>query len=117
VVFTYRIFVWSARGSAVLVLRGLDPEFTADRSPALRGHALGLGHLSGAAVRDGRLYVDDRPLDPMRMYRVAGTDFEFKAVWGHADETWQLEPRYEVDVLLREALDEYLQTQGCAAAT
>ena len=66
-------------------------------------------------MRDGRLYAGDEPIDPAQNYRVAATDFEFEPVWGYVDETWRLEPRYEVDVLLREALDQYLQTQNRTA--
>jgi 2',3'-cyclic-nucleotide 2'-phosphodiesterase (5'-nucleotidase family) len=97
---------------AALVQRGLDPEFAADRHRALRGSARGLMHLSGAVVRDGQLIVNGQPLDPERSYRVAGCTFEFEPVWGYADEVWQLAPDYELDVILREAVDEYVRTQN-----
>ncbi|HYN87301.1 MAG TPA: 5'-nucleotidase C-terminal domain-containing protein, partial [Ardenticatenaceae bacterium] len=91
-----------------LVARGLDPEFAADRPAPLRGQARGLIHLSGALVRDGELLVDGQPLDPERVYRVAGSDWEFEGYGGYADPTWQLQPRYDVPIILRETLEVYL---------
>jgi len=97
---------------AAMVQRGLDPEFAADRHRALRGSARGFMHLSGAVARDGQLIVDGQPLDPERRYRVAGSDFEFEPVWSYTDEAWHLAPEYEADVILREAVDEYVRTQS-----
>ena len=88
--------------------RGLDPERAAERPGPLRGKARGLMHLSGAVVREGRLLVGGQPVEPEREYRVAGSDFEFEAVWGYADANWSLHPNYEVPTILREALEEYL---------
>ena len=65
-------------------------------------------HLSGAVVRDGRLLVGGRPVEPEREYRVAGSDFEFETDWGYTDSDWELHPRYDVPTILREALEEYL---------
>ena len=43
-----------------------------------------------------------------REYRVAGSDFEFEAVWGYTDSDWDLHPSYVIPTILREALEEYL---------
>jgi hypothetical protein len=67
-------------------------------------------HLSGAVVRDGRLLVGGQPVEPEREYRVAGSDFEFEADWGYTDSDWELHPSYDVPIILREALEEYLVT-------
>ena len=91
-----------------LVARGLDPERAAERPNPLRGKARGLMHLSGAVVRDGRLLVGGQPVEPEREYRVAGSDFEFEAVWEYTDSDWELHPNYDVPTILREALEEYL---------
>jgi len=91
-----------------LVARGLDPERAAEQPNPLRGKARGLMHLSGAAVRDGRLLVGGQPVEPEREYRVAGSDFEFETDWGYTDSDWDLHPSYDVPTILREALEEYL---------
>ena len=91
-----------------LVARGLDPERAAERPNPLRGKARGLMHLSGAVVRDGRLFVGGQPVEPEREYRVAGSDFEFETDWGYTDSDWELHPSYDVPIILREALEEYL---------
>lgn len=67
-------------------------------------------HLSGAVVREGRLLVGDQPVELEREYRVAGSDFEFEALWGYTDSDWDLQPSYDVPTILREALEEYLTT-------
>lgn len=91
-----------------LVARGLDPERAAEQPRPLRGKAQGLMHLSGAVVRDGRLLVGGQLVEPEREYRVAGSDFEFEADWGYTDSHWELHPSYDVPIILREALEEYL---------
>jgi 2',3'-cyclic-nucleotide 2'-phosphodiesterase (5'-nucleotidase family) len=91
-----------------LVARGLDPERAAERPNPLRGKARGLMHLSGAVMHDGRLLVGGQPVEPQREYRVAGSDFEFEAIWGYTDSDWDLHPSYDVPTILREALEEYL---------
>jgi 2',3'-cyclic-nucleotide 2'-phosphodiesterase (5'-nucleotidase family) len=95
-----------------LVARGLDPERAVERLGPLRGKARGLMHLSGAIVRDGRVLVGGQPVEPEREYRVAGSDFEFEAIWGYADPDWNLQPSYDVPTILREALEEYLVTHS-----
>ena len=91
-----------------LVARGLDPERAAEQPRPLRGKARGLMHLSGAVVREGRLFLGSQPVEPEREYRVAGSDFEFEPVWGYTDSDWELHPSYDVPTILREALEEYL---------
>jgi len=93
-----------------LVTKGLDSAFAADRPHTLRGHARGLLHLSGATVRDGRLLVNGRPVEPEGIYRVAGSDWEFESYGGYTDRSWGLQPKYDVPIILREALEEYLAT-------
>jgi len=93
-----------------LVARGLNPELAAERPNPLSGKARGLMHLSGALVRDGRLLVEGQLVEPERKYRVAGSDFEFEAIWGYADSDWDLHPSYDVPTILREALEAYLAT-------
>lgn len=94
---------------SALLQRGLDPDFAADRPMPLRGRSRGLMHVSGATVRDNQVLFDGQPLDPAQRYRVAGSDFELEPGWGYAGEAWQLSPRYEVDVIMREVLDDYLR--------
>lgn len=91
-----------------LVRRGLDLELARERSRLLRGQPRGLMHLSGAAVRDGRLLVGGEPVDPARRYRVAATDFELERYGGYAPTEWGLEMRLDVPTILREALEPYL---------
>ena len=95
-----------------LVARGLDLERAAERPNSLRGKARGLMHLSGAGLRDGRLLVGGQLVEPEREYRVAGSDFEFEAVWGYTDSDWDLHPSYDVPTILREALEAYLATHS-----
>jgi hypothetical protein len=98
-----------------LVTRGLDPERAAEQPGPLRGKARGLMHLSGAVMRDGRLWVGGQPVEPQRTYRVAGSDFEFEPVWAYTDEDWNLNPSYDVPTILREALEEYLAAHGTSS--
>ena len=91
-----------------LVARGLDPAFAAERPRPLRGAARGLFHLSGARIRDGQLLVGGEPADPTRDYRVAGTDWEFEHYGGYTPADWALQPRFDVPIILREALEDYL---------
>ena len=90
-----------------LVARGLDAEFAKDSPRAMRGQPRGLFHLSGASVREGRLFVGGAPVEPERLYRVAGSDWELDTYGGYADASWNLEITYDVPVILREALEDY----------
>jgi 2',3'-cyclic-nucleotide 2'-phosphodiesterase (5'-nucleotidase family) len=91
-----------------LVSRGLDLEFAADKHPAMRGQARGLIHISGARVLSGQLIVQGKPIEPERNFLVAASDFELEPFWSYTEESWQLKPNYEVDVILREVVDDYL---------
>ena len=46
---------------------------------------------------------------PARRYRVAASDFEFEPVWGYADESWELAPQYDVDVIMRDVVEAHLR--------
>jgi 2',3'-cyclic-nucleotide 2'-phosphodiesterase (5'-nucleotidase family) len=91
-----------------LVTKGLDLAFAADRPHTLRGHPRGLLHLSGARVCDGQVEIGGQRVAPAATYRVAGSDWEFESYGGYTDASWGLRPRYEVPIILREALVEYL---------
>jgi len=91
-----------------LVARGLDPAFAAERPRPLRGAARGLIHLSGARIVDRQLMIGEQPIDPKREYRVAGTDWEFEQYGGYAPREWDLRPHYDMPIILREALEEFL---------
>jgi 2',3'-cyclic-nucleotide 2'-phosphodiesterase (5'-nucleotidase family) len=93
---------------AALAARGLDPAFAATTAHQLRGSPRGLLHVSGATVRRGQLLISDQRVDPDRLYRVAGTDWELEPYGGYADSAWDLRPRYDLPTILREALEEYL---------
>lgn len=93
---------------AALVARGVDRAFAAEQPIQLRGAERGLFHFSGATYYDGELLIDGAPLDPDRLYRVAATDWEFEDYGGYADPAWKLQPRYDMPIILREALEEYL---------
>ncbi|MCI0713093.1 MAG: bifunctional metallophosphatase/5'-nucleotidase [Chloroflexi bacterium] len=92
-----------------VIKKGLDQEFAKESSRGLRGRFRGLIHLSGAIVRDGKLYVDDEPLQTDRTYRVAASDFEFESLFGYVQAEWNIQPEYKVPTIIREALEEYLK--------
>ena len=100
-----------------LVQRGLDPAFAAETSRQLRGQARGLFHLSGAEWHGGQLFVGGQPLDPARAYRVAATDWEFERYGGYTPQEWGLHPEYDIPIILREALEEYLAAHRPVAVT
>jgi 2',3'-cyclic-nucleotide 2'-phosphodiesterase (5'-nucleotidase family) len=91
-----------------LVSRGLEPARIAERPSALRGNVHGLLHVSGAEIREGRLWVGGERVDPHRRYRVAGSDWELGTYAGYADPSWQLSVEYDGVKLLREAVEEHL---------
>ena len=93
-----------------LLKRGRDPEFAAEKHQALRGHGRGLMHLSGAVFRNNQLLINRQAPDPERRFRVAASDFELEPTWGYADEAWGLTPDYEVEVIMREVLEDYLRS-------
>jgi 2',3'-cyclic-nucleotide 2'-phosphodiesterase (5'-nucleotidase family) len=91
-----------------LVARGLDPAKVAERPSALRGNVHGFLHVSGAEIRDGRLWVGGEQVEPVRRYRVAGSDWELGTYAGYADPSWDLSVEYDGVTLLREAVEEHL---------
>lgn len=94
-----------------LMRKGLDAEFARDMPRAMRGDERGLMHISGAVIRDGRILFNSQPIEPERVYRVAATDWELGVAESgdYADPAWQLRPTYDIPVIIREALEEYLQ--------
>lgn len=91
-----------------MVETGLDPAITTERPHSLRGRARGLIHISGAAVREGRVYLGDQPLNPEADYRVAASDYELESDFGYVQADWQLTATYEVPTILREVVVKYL---------
>lgn len=91
-----------------LVARGRTPEFAQARPRPLRGQPAGLVHLSGATWVAGQVQIGGQPLDAARIYRVAGTDWEFEPYGGCADPAWGLQPTYELPLILREVIEAYL---------
>ena len=92
-----------------LVRRGLDAELAADRPRSLRGRARGIMHLSGGAVRDGRLWVGGQPVVESREYRVAGTDWELGTYGGYALPEWGLEVEFDGTTIMREAVEDHFR--------
>jgi 2',3'-cyclic-nucleotide 2'-phosphodiesterase (5'-nucleotidase family)/protein-S-isoprenylcysteine O-methyltransferase Ste14 len=93
---------------AEMIRRGRDLQRAAERPHMLRGQARGLMHLSGATVSGEQALIDGQPLDPVRAYRVASTDYELEPTFGYVDADWHLNPQYELPIILREVLAEYL---------
>jgi hypothetical protein len=91
-----------------LVARGLDPGLAADRPRGHRGRERGLMHLSGAELRAGVLLVAGEPVDPERVYRVAGSDWELDVLGGYAKPEWELAIAYDMPFILREAVEQHL---------
>jgi len=91
-----------------VVKRGLNPDLAQDRPRPLRGHARGLLHLSGATMRDGTLFVGEQPVEPERTYRVAGADWDLTPGDVYVLAKWHVMPTYDLSIILREALEEYL---------
>lgn len=91
-----------------VVARGLDPQFARDTPRPLRGSPRGLMHLSGATVRDGRLFVGDAPVEADRVYLVGGSDWELEPDGGYTDAAWGLDASLDTSVILREAAETYL---------
>ncbi|HEX9131573.1 MAG TPA: bifunctional UDP-sugar hydrolase/5'-nucleotidase [Ktedonobacteraceae bacterium] len=95
-----------------VVARGLDPDLAKDSPQAFRGLARGLVHLSGACVRNGQLLVGNQPIEAAHEYRVAGSDWELELYGGYIDPSWHLQPSYEAQTILREALEPYIATHS-----
>lgn len=94
---------------AELVRRGLDHGFAAETPQALRGTRRGLVHIAGGEIHDGVVRIGGVPLDPSRRYVVTSTDWELDAHGGYTDPDWGLSIAYDLSVILREAVEEYLR--------
>ncbi len=77
--------------------RGADPAFQNASPRSLRGRAQGRLFASGA-----------EEIDPLRTYRVAGSDWELGGLSGLADPAWGLSPVYDFPTIVREAVEEQL---------
>ncbi|GHO55669.1 hypothetical protein [Ktedonobacter robiniae] len=62
-------------------------------------------------MRAGQLYVGDELVDPERIYRVAGSDWELDSYGGYTDPAWELKPTYDMPTILPEALEAYVTLQ------
>jgi 2',3'-cyclic-nucleotide 2'-phosphodiesterase (5'-nucleotidase family) len=92
-----------------LVSRGLDPVFAAQCPRSHRGRARGLMHLSGASMRAGQLYIGAHPVEPARVYKVAGSDWELDRYGGYVEAAWELKPTYEIQTIMRDVVEDYLK--------
>jgi hypothetical protein len=109
------------RGSQLLAAleRGLDPAICQARHVAFRGTPVGIPQISGMQVEYGplgavgervrRVLVEGHPLDPERLYRLAHTDAETMAEVGYLLLDEGQRPRYEVPIIVREVLQDYLR--------
>jgi 5'-nucleotidase len=91
-----------------VVKRGQDRDFASEQPRSGRGQQRGLLHLSGASLQNGQLLVNTHPVEMKRAYRVAGSDWEISPYGGYVAAEWNLEPHYDMPIILREALEEYL---------
>jgi 5'-nucleotidase len=71
-----------------------------DRRRPLRGRTHGRLHVSG---------IDPAEVDPRREYVVGATDYELEAYGGLVERDWNLRPRYDFPVIVREAIEEHLR--------
>jgi 2',3'-cyclic-nucleotide 2'-phosphodiesterase (5'-nucleotidase family) len=86
-----------------LLERGADPAFQRTAPRALRGRP------------QGRLFsVGAQMVDPLRRYRVAGSDWELGALSGLSDPDWGLSPEYDFPTIVREAVEEHLAQRRAA---
>jgi hypothetical protein len=92
-----------------VVQHGLKPEVAALRPRAFRGRAQGLLHISGATMRNEILFVGDAPVQPDRVYRVAGSDWELDTLGGYTKAEWGLRPTYDMPTILRQVVEDYLR--------
>lgn len=118
-----RITLWNACSSSanpgvvaltgeqleIMVKRGQSLELATQRPRPHRGNARGLLHLSGASLREGRLYVGEQLVDAGRVYKVAASDWELGNYGGYIERSWNLDPNYAVSTILREVVEAYLK--------
>jgi len=93
---------------ATFITRGQDAIRATECPHPLRGQAVGLLHISGAQYHAGAIFIDGIPIDPIRRYRVASTDWEVDNEVGLVDASWALEIAYDVSAMLREFVQEYM---------
>jgi hypothetical protein len=80
-----------------LLERAADPAFQSAAPRSLRGRP------------QGRLFaVGAHELEPLRIYRVAGSDWELGALSGLSNPNWGLRPAYDFPTIVREAVEEHL---------
>jgi hypothetical protein len=84
---------------ADLVDRGAVPEFMAEKLRPLRGRERGRLNLAG---------IERGEIDSTRTYVVAGTDWELDTYAGYALPEWGLRVRYDMPIIVREAIAEHL---------
>jgi 2',3'-cyclic-nucleotide 2'-phosphodiesterase (5'-nucleotidase family) len=83
--------------------RGARPEFEQASPRSLRGRP------------QGRLFaVGAESIDPERMYRIAGSDWELGGLSGLVDPAWGLSPDYDFPTIVREAVEEHLARRRAA---
>lgn len=92
-----------------LIQHGLDPVLAADRPRANRGNPRGLMHLSGASIRNGQLYIGSQAVVAEQHYTVASSDWELGSFGRYADPTWNLQPSYEVQTIMRDVIEDYVK--------
>jgi 2',3'-cyclic-nucleotide 2'-phosphodiesterase (5'-nucleotidase family) len=86
---------------AAALKRGRDPDVAASTAQVLRGRPRGVLQVRGL----------ERP-DPVREYRVAGTDWELEPYGGLVEAEWGLRPEYEFPTIVREVLEEHFARNG-----
>lgn len=99
--------------------RGLDPAIAEYHHHGFRGTPTGIPQISGMVVeydpaaspgaRVKRVLVNDEPLDPHRLYRLAHTDAETSADAGYLILAPGQETRSEVPTIVREVMEAYIR--------
>lgn len=94
-----------------IVERGLNPARAAEVTRINRGQPRGFLHISGAHMCNGQLFIGEHPVEPERIYKVGGSDWELGTYGGYAEATWGLHPTYEIQTILRDVVEEYLKDE------
>lgn len=97
---------------AIFIETGLSPDLAADRPHSLRGRARGYMHLSGASVQDNNVHIENHPIEPHKIYKVAGSDFELMPNFGYTQSEWNLDFDFEVPTIIREVVEDYFAKQN-----